>query len=191
MMPSTVRLSKTELVTTVRHEDSLRKGPNWIDAYASRDDGKTWQYLGRPVPDTGDHGGNPPSMVRLRDGRFAITYGHRSGPFEVRGRISSDGGKTWGAEILRRGGAGAWDIGYTRTVQRPDGKLLTAYCWTTEPMRSVRSRLRSGIRVARLDKTHHFAEEFGTAFAIASPVARRTPSGPAPPADGIWSSHHG
>jgi len=135
IMPSTVRLSETELVTTVRHEDSLRKGPNWIDAYASRDDGKTWQYLSRPAPDTGDHSGNPPSMIRLRDGRLAITYGHRSEPFEVRGRISSDGGKTWGPEILLRGGAGAWDIGYTRTVQRPDGKLVTAYYWTTEPMR--------------------------------------------------------
>ena len=50
----------------------------------------------------------------------------------MRGRISSDGGKTWGPEILLRGGAGAWDIGYTRTVQRPDGKLVTAYYWTTE-----------------------------------------------------------
>ena len=43
IMPSTIRLSRTDLVTTVRHEDSKRKGPNWIDAYVSRDDGKSWQ----------------------------------------------------------------------------------------------------------------------------------------------------
>jgi hypothetical protein len=135
IMPSTVRLSKTDLVTAVRHEDSERKGPNWIDAYASRDDGKTWQCLNRPAPDTGDHSGNPPSMVRLRDGRLAITYGHRSAPFEIRGRLSADGGRTWGKEIVLRGNAGAWDIGYTRTVQRADGKLVTAYYWAADPMR--------------------------------------------------------
>jgi hypothetical protein len=135
IMPSTVRLSKTELVTAVRHEDSLRKGPNWIDAYSSRDDGTSWQYLNRAAPDTGDHSGNPPSLVRLRDGRIAITYGHRSPPFEIRGRLSSDGGRTWGPETVLRGNAGAWDIGYTRTVQRADGKLVSVYYWATEPMK--------------------------------------------------------
>jgi hypothetical protein len=134
IMPSTVRLSKTDLVTTVRHEDSQRKGPNWIDAYVSNNDGKDWQYLSRPAPDAGDHSGNPPSMVRLRDGRLAITYGHRSPPFEIRGRLSSDGGRTWSKEIVLRGDAGAWDIGYTRTVQRADGKLVTAYYWASQLM---------------------------------------------------------
>src|SRR5713226_81513 len=45
IMPSSVRLSKTGIVTAVRHEDSLRKGPNWIDAYVTEDNGATWQYL--------------------------------------------------------------------------------------------------------------------------------------------------
>src|SRR5215467_3757804 len=48
IMPSSVRLSKSDIVTAVRHEDSQRKGPNWIDAYAKSDDGLTWRYLGRP-----------------------------------------------------------------------------------------------------------------------------------------------
>jgi len=135
IMPSTVRLSKTDLVTTVRHEDSKRKGPNWIDAYASHDDGKTWSYLSRPAPETGSHSGNPPSMIKLRDGRLAITYAHRSEPFEMRARLSSDGGKTWGKEIVLRGPAGAWDIGYPRTIQRADGKIVTTYYWATEPMK--------------------------------------------------------
>jgi BNR repeat protein len=135
IMPSTVRLSDTRIVTTVRHEDSKRKGPNWIDAYSSNDNGKTWVYLSRPAPDTGDKSGNPPSMIKLRDGRLAITYGHRSSPFEMRARLSSDDGKTWGKEILLRGPAGAWDIGYSRTVQRADGKIVTVYYWATEPMK--------------------------------------------------------
>lgn len=132
IMPSSVRLSKTEILTTVRHEDSLRKGPNWIDAYLTKDDGKTWQYLSRPAPDTGDKSGNPPSLIRLSDGRLAITYGHRSPPFEIRASLSSDNGKTWGKEILLRGDGGAWDIGYSRTIQRPDGKIVTLYYWATE-----------------------------------------------------------
>jgi hypothetical protein len=135
IMPSSVRLSPTEIVTTERHEDSLRHGPNWIDAYVTHNNGASWQYLSRPAPDTGDKSGNPPSLVRLRDGRLAITYGHRAEPFEIRARLSSDGGKTWGKDIVLRGPAGAWDIGYTRSVQRADGKIVTVYYWAREPQK--------------------------------------------------------
>ena len=133
IMPSSVRLSTTEILTTVRHEDSLRHGPNWIDAYVSKDNGATWNFLSRPAPTTGEKSGNPPSMVRLKDGRIAITYGHRAQPYNIRARVSSDNGKTWGNEIVLRDGGGAWDIGYTRTAERPDGKLVTAYYWVNDP----------------------------------------------------------
>jgi len=133
IMPSSVRLSPTEILTAVRHEDSLRQGPNWIDAYLSRDNGATWAYQSRPAPDTGDKSGNPPSMIRLRDGRIAITYGHRAEPFEIRARLSGDNGKTWAREIVLRGGGGSWDIGYTRTVERPDGRIVTVYYWVNDP----------------------------------------------------------
>jgi hypothetical protein len=133
IMPSSVRLSAAEMVTAVRHEHSLRHGPNWIDAYATADGGETWRYLSRPAPDTGDKSGNPPSLIRVRDGRLAITYGHRAPPFEIRARLSGDHGKTWGEEIVLRGGGGAWDIGYTRSVQRPDGNMVTVYYWAVKP----------------------------------------------------------
>ena len=48
-------------------------------------------------------------------------------PFGIRARISSDQGKTWGKEIPLRTDGGTWDLGYTRTVQRPDGKMVTLY----------------------------------------------------------------
>lgn len=133
IMPSSVRLSSTGVVTAVRHEDSHRAGPNWIDAYITHDNGERWQYLSRPAPDTGDKSGNPPSLIKLRDGRLAITYGHRAPPFEIRARLSSDGGKTWTSDIVLRDGAGAWDIGYCRSVQRRDGNIVTVYYWATEP----------------------------------------------------------
>jgi hypothetical protein len=118
IMPSSVRLSSNSILTAIRHR-------NFIDAYRSDDAGETWRVVSVPAPDTG--GGNPPSLVRLRDGRLAITYGYRSAPFGIRARMSNDNGASWSDEILLRGDGGAWDLGYTRTVQREDGKMVTVY----------------------------------------------------------------
>jgi photosystem II stability/assembly factor-like uncharacterized protein len=118
IMPSSVRLSKDRIVTAIRHR-------NFIDLYRSEDDGKTWRFVTKPAPDTG--GGNPPSMVHLKDGRLAMTYGYRSAPFGIRARLSSDEGDSWSDEINLRSDGGAWDLGYTRTRQRPDGKMVTVY----------------------------------------------------------------
>jgi len=117
-MPSSVRLSKDSILTAVRHRA-------FIDAYRSDDDGKTWRFVNKPAPT------RAAAILRawssLKDGRLAITYGFRSAPFGIRARLSSDDGATWGDEIMLRDDAGAWDLGYTRTVQRPDGKLVTVY----------------------------------------------------------------
>jgi hypothetical protein len=118
IMPSSVRLSNNAILTAIRHR-------NFIDAYRSDDTGKTWRFLNVPVPDTG--GGNPPSLVRLKDGRLAITYGYRSAPFGIRARLSNDNGASWSEEIVLRSDGGAWDLGYTRTVQREDLKMVTVY----------------------------------------------------------------
>lgn len=80
------------------------------------------------MPDSGN-GGNPPTLTRLADGRLCITYGSRNAPYGIRARLSSDNGLTWGADIVLREDAGSHDIGCTRTVQRPDGKLATAYSY--------------------------------------------------------------
>ena len=45
----------------------------------------------------------------------------------VRARLSSDGGRTWSEEIILRDDDGGTDIGYPRSVQRPDGKVVTVY----------------------------------------------------------------
>jgi hypothetical protein len=118
IMPSSVRLSPNTILTAIRHR-------HFIDLYRTDDNGKTWSYVTRPVPDTGR--GNPPSMLKLNDGRLALTYGYRAEPFSIHARLSSDNGATWSEPIILRGGGGNWDLGYTRTVQRPDGKLVTIY----------------------------------------------------------------
>ena len=42
-------------------------------------------------------------------------------------RLSSDRGKTWSEEIVLRADGGGRDIGYPRSVQRLDGKVVTVY----------------------------------------------------------------
>jgi len=124
IMPSTVRLSKRELLTTVRCAGGSK---DWIDAYRTSDNGATWQFLSRPAPSTGGMNGNPPSLVHLKDGRLALTYGYRGRPYGIRARLSNDRGQTWSPEIVLRDDSATWEVGYTRSVQRPDGKIVTVY----------------------------------------------------------------
>jgi len=122
IMPSTVRLDERTLVTAIRRQTPEGNG---IDIYRSTDLGVSWSFTTTAVGDTGR--GNPPSLVRLRDGRLALTYGYRAAPFGIRARISRDGGSTWEAERVLRDGAQDWDLGYPRSVQRSDGRIVTVY----------------------------------------------------------------
>lgn len=131
IMPSTVRLPNGDLLTAARTH--APNETNWIDLYRSHDRGKTWAMEPRPVASTGAHGGNPPSMIRLKDGRLCLTYGYRSEPFGIRAKLSRDGGKTWGDEIVLRADGAWWDLGYVRSVQRPDGKIVTIYYFNDQP----------------------------------------------------------
>jgi len=145
-MPSTVSISEYHLISAMRRRyDVPVTGPHkmkkcWIDVYESKDNGKSWQYLSM-VADTGSSNGNPPSLIKLRDSRLCVTYGRRSvcskyyqrPQFQgICAKISSDNGKTWCKEIHLRCDARTWDMGYTRSVQRPDGKIVTIYYYTTE-----------------------------------------------------------
>jgi hypothetical protein len=134
IMPSTARVSPTDLVTTIRLRDARR---SWIDAYASHDDGRSWDFLNTPEPDTGE--GNPPSLVRLPDGRLCLTYGVRARPYRIVARLGDDRGKSWTAPIVLRDDGGANDIGYVRSVVRPDGRVVAIYYFvdTTGPARHI------------------------------------------------------
>jgi len=131
IMPSTIRLSANHLVCAVRQ---LKGEPyvSWIDAYESNDDGKTWKFLSKVADaDRKYWNGNPPSMVKLDDGRICITYGYRAFPYGMSAKISSDNGRTWGKAIILRQDGRNWDLGYSRSVKRTDGKLVTMYYYST------------------------------------------------------------
>jgi hypothetical protein len=124
IMPSSIRLSDSKILTTIRRKEGEA---HWIDAYLSTDNGDSFQFLNKPTDSTGGSVGNPPSLLRLNDGRLAIIYGYRSAPFGIRARLSKDDGQSWSKEIMLRADGGCWDLGYPRSVQRPDGKIVSAY----------------------------------------------------------------
>jgi len=129
IMPSSVRILSGEIVTAVRCQSGAGdpgEPRNWIDLYLSSDLGRTWRFLVQSVGDTGV-GGNPPSLIRLRDGRLCLTYGFRDPLVGIRAVISHDSGRSWQPPIILRDDGGDSDIGYTRSVQRADGKVVTAY----------------------------------------------------------------
>jgi hypothetical protein len=128
IMPSSVRVSETGLLSAVRNREGDK---SWIDAYFSPDDGRSWELRSTPAPDTGE--GNPAAMLKLADNRICITYGVRAKPFGMRAKLSRDNGQTWGNEIMLRGDGGGRDLGYPRSVERPDGKVVTVYYFNDDP----------------------------------------------------------
>ena len=128
IMPSSLRLSDTELLTTIRTRTV--DGLDLISSYRSTDNGKTWKRLKDPAPYTGS-AGSPPALTKLKDGRLALGYIYRSNyGSRVHVKFSKDNGKTWDDEITLRCGDGAnRDAGYPKITQRPDGKLVMVYYW--------------------------------------------------------------
>ena len=133
IMPSSILLSNGDFLVALRRRDNDPTQHNFIELYRSQDGGLSWQWLANPIKVNGLSSGNPPSLVRLTDGRLCITYANRDKPRTIRTVLSIDDGKTWGHEYILRSGAGEPDIGYTRTVQRRDGKLVTVYYWLDKP----------------------------------------------------------
>ena len=125
IMPATVRIGETGYLSMIRRGgvfDGRKRW--WVEPYLSHDDGSSWYLLNGPVI---ENSGNPATLTRLKCGSIAMAYGWRRSPYGLRARISSDDGQTWSREKSLRHDGTSWDIGYPRTVQRPDGKCVTVY----------------------------------------------------------------
>ena len=126
IMPASVRLNDTDILVLIRETKPAR-----MTSFISQDNGYTWSSL--PDPVKVDSNGNPPALVKLRDGRLCLVYGIREKETMKDGigmyvTYSSDNGKTWDKPALLRGGDGAcWDIGYPRLVQTSKGQLVALY----------------------------------------------------------------
>lgn len=88
----------------------------------SRDGGETWS-----TPRSIGVWGLPSHLLRLRDDRLLMSYGHRRKPFGNQARISEDNGRTWSEPITVSGDGMGGDLGYPSTVQLSDGSLLTVW----------------------------------------------------------------
>lgn len=131
IMPSTLRLPGGALLTAIRRKEGQgREATYWIELHRSDDDGASWAMVDPEVAVTG---GNPPSMIQLRDGCLCLTYGYRIPPTGLRAKLSEDLGRTWGPEIVLRADGGDSDLGYPRTIQRTDGRIVTAYYFNEDP----------------------------------------------------------
>ena len=110
----------------------------WTELFESDDGGRTWQFISR-VNDWGA----PGSLLLLDDGRLVMVYGYRVEPEGVRARVSADDGRTWGPELILRDDGGSLDVGYTRAVKLPGGKVMAAYYFNRadDPM-----QLNGGVR---------------------------------------------
>jgi hypothetical protein len=94
-----------------------------MDLYFSEDDGVTW---GQPQRVTAKSELNA-QLLRLADGRLLLSYGSRvTGQTGVLAKLSADDGQTWSAP-LRLAHTLIWDCGYPSSVQRADGKIVTAW----------------------------------------------------------------
>ena len=96
-----------------------------MDIFVSEDDGVTWSEPSRATQKNEING----HLLRLKDGRILLAYGNRiktGDQLGVLAKLSGDEGKTWG-ESIRIAHTTTWDCGYPSTVQRVDGKLVTAW----------------------------------------------------------------
>lgn len=107
------------IIAQIRNHNAENKG--WTLQTESTDGGKTWS---EPHPICF---GLPSHLLKLRDGRLVMTYGHRRAPFGNQARVSTDNGKSWGAEIIISGDGKGGDLGYPSTVELADGTLLTVW----------------------------------------------------------------
>jgi Neuraminidase (sialidase) len=119
------------LIAQIRNHNEADKGETLQTE--SKDGGKTWTE-----PHCIGVWGLPSHLLRLRDGRLLMSYGHRRKPFGNQARLSTDNGKTWGEPILLSGDGKSGDLGYPSTVELEDGTLLTVwYESMTEPKLAV------------------------------------------------------
>lgn len=136
VMPAVARLADGTILAALRRRDVANtQVPCWVDCYASRDNGRSWRFSSR-VGQTGLENGNPPGLTVLKDGRVVCAYGDRTRD-RLFARVSVDGGKSWGAEIVLREDFhadkfGDHDFGYPQLTTNERGEVIALYYWATK-----------------------------------------------------------
>jgi hypothetical protein len=125
-----VQTAKGPIVVQLRNHNKANAGETL--QCESTDGGKSWT-----APHPIGVWGLPSHLLRLKDGRLLMSYGHRRSPFGVQARLSEDHGKTWSEALSISADGMGGDLGYPSTVELKDGSLLTVWY---ELMREPRGR---------------------------------------------------
>ncbi len=115
-----VETAEGSLLCQIRNHNKTNSGETLQTE--SSDGGRTWSD-----PHSIGVWGLPSHLLRLRDDRLLMTYGHRRDPLGNQARLSEDHGHTWSAPIIVSGDGTSGDLGYPTTVQLDDGTLLTVW----------------------------------------------------------------
>ncbi len=115
-----VEAENGHIIAHVRNHNKANSGETLQSE--STDGGSTWSK-----PHSIGVWGLPSHLLKLKDGRLLMSYGHRRAPLGNLARVSSDNGKTWSEAITISNDATSGDLGYPSTVQLDDGSLLTVW----------------------------------------------------------------
>lgn len=119
--PTAIQLASGRIVVHMRSR-------NGIYQCFSDDNGGTWSELKLIDTSVGATGqGTPSHLYQHSSGTLILTYGHRDVPYGIVARLSEDDGETWSDLISLVYVPPIWDHGYTSTVEREDGTLLTVW----------------------------------------------------------------
>ena len=115
-----VEAANGTLIVQIRNHNQANAGETLQSE--STDGGKSWSE-----PHSIGVSGLPSHLLKLRDGRLLMTYGHRRAPFGNQARISEDHGKTWSEPMIISGDGAGGDLGYPSTIELADGTFLSVW----------------------------------------------------------------
>jgi sialidase-1 len=115
-----VETADGRLIAHIRNQNKASFGETLQSV--SSDGGKTWSE-----PHSIGVWGLPSFLLRLRDGKLLMTYGHRRAPLGNQARVSEDHGRTWSEPFIISDDGTSGDLGYPSTVELADGLLLTVW----------------------------------------------------------------
>ena len=115
-----VEAADGQLIVHIRNHN--KANPNETLQTESADGGRTWSE-----PHAIGVWGLPSHLLRLKDCRLLMTYGHRRAPLGNQARVSDDGGRSWSEPMILSDDGSSGDLGYPSTVQLDDGSLVTVW----------------------------------------------------------------